>query len=64
MTTEEFAKSVNIPCSEVMRYAKWLRSLGYEVRNNHTNPQIPEGVWLIPYKFPTLLPRVFNSTKH
>lgn len=63
MTTEEFAKSVNIPCSEVMRYAKWLRSLGYEVRNNHTNPQIPEGVWLIPYKFPTLLPESVQLNK-
>lgn len=63
MTTEEFARHVNIPCSEVMKYAKWLRSLGYEVRNNHTNPQIPEGVWLIPYKFPTLLPESVQLNK-
>ena len=63
MTTEEFAEYVNISANEVMPYAKWLRSLGYEIRNNHTNPQIAEGVWLIPYKFPTLLPESVQLNK-
>lgn len=31
-----------------------MRHLGYEIRNHRTNPQIPEGYWLIPYAFPTL----------
>ena len=34
-----------------------LRQLGYEVRNHHTNPQIPAGQFLIPYSFPTLNPK-------
>jgi DNA (cytosine-5)-methyltransferase 1 len=33
-----------------------LRSLGYEVRSEHTNGQIPGGHVLIPYAFPTLNP--------
>jgi DNA (cytosine-5)-methyltransferase 1 len=40
--------------SKVLHYAIYLRSLGYEVRNSNTNPQIPEGHILIPYAFPTL----------
>lgn len=63
MATIDFAKYVNISENDVMNYAKWLRSLGYEIRNNHTNPQIPEGVWLIPYKFPTLLPESVQLNK-
>ena len=34
----------------------FLRSLGYEVRNNSTNPQLPPGSYLIPYIFPSLTP--------
>jgi DNA (cytosine-5)-methyltransferase 1 len=41
---------------EVLRCMLWLRSLAYEARNNHTNPQIPRGSYLIPYPFPTLNP--------
>ena len=63
MTTERFASSVGIAPSEVMNYAKWLRSLGYEIRNHHTNPQIPDGIWLIPYKFPSLLPESVQLNK-
>ena len=63
LTTEEFAKLTKVDVSEIMKYAKWLRSLGYEIRNNHTNPQISEGVWLIPYKFPTLLPESVQLNK-
>ncbi|MCR5077963.1 MAG: DNA cytosine methyltransferase [Prevotella sp.] len=56
LTTTELAQLFDIKESDVMYCAKWLRTLGYEIRNNHTNPQLPENVWLIPYKFPTLLP--------
>ena len=38
---------------EIMQF---LRSLGYEVRNRNTNPQIPSGHYLIPYVFPSLTP--------
>ena len=31
-----------------------LREAGYEIRNTNTNPEIEEGHYLIPYKFPTL----------
>jgi DNA (cytosine-5)-methyltransferase 1 len=31
-----------------------LRDLGFEVRNSNTNPQIPDGSYLVPYLFPTL----------
>lgn len=41
---------------EVGDTVKWLRRIGYEVRNRNTNPQIPEGCFLIPYAFPTLTP--------
>ena len=41
---------------EVLGHMRWLRSLAYEVRNSRTNPQIPEGSYLIPYAFPTLTP--------
>ena len=40
----------------VLSVAKQLRELGYEIRNWNTNNQIPEGMWLIPYEFPTLTP--------
>jgi DNA (cytosine-5)-methyltransferase 1 len=38
----------------ILEYAQWLRTLGYEVRNNNTNPQIPKNHLLVPYVFPTL----------
>lgn len=65
LTTDDFADCVGIDKDrdKVMVYAKWLRKLGYEIRNNHTNPQIPEGIWLIPYKFPTLLPESVQLNK-
>ncbi|OQX14029.1 MAG: DNA (cytosine-5-)-methyltransferase [Thiothrix lacustris] len=40
-----------------------LRSMGYEVRNHNTNPQIPPGEYLIPYAFPTLTPRSVQLNK-
>jgi DNA (cytosine-5)-methyltransferase 1 len=45
-------------CKEraVLGHMLWLRSLAFEARNHHTNPQIPRGSYLLPYAFPTLSP--------
>ena len=56
LTTAQMADLLAIDEQEVMPVGKWLRRLGYEIRNSHTNPQIGKDMWLIPYKFPTLLP--------
>lgn len=40
--------------SDVLDHAMFLRELGYEVRNQNTNPQIRKGEYIIPYSFPTL----------
>lgn len=63
VTTQELAETWGIAYSQVLDKALYLRSLGYEVRNNHTNTQIPEGIWIIPYKFPTLLPESIQLNK-
>ena len=52
--TSTLANSWGIDSSQVMDIAEYLKSVGYEIRNNSTNPQIEEGCWLIPYAFPTL----------
>lgn len=44
----------NISEEDILEYMTFLRGLGYEARNHRTNPQIPEGYYLIPYAFPTL----------
>jgi DNA (cytosine-5)-methyltransferase 1 len=51
---EKAASVWGLPDKEVWAFAEFLRTLGYEVRNNNTNPQIPEGTLLVPYPFPTL----------
>ena len=51
-----FAQLWEVPSEEARRAMYFLRELGYEVRNNHTNPQIPSGWYLIPYPFPSLTP--------
>ena len=40
-----------------------LRKIGFEVRNQNTNSQIPDGSWLIPYEFPTLTPMSIQLKK-
>ena len=55
-STKELAKLWKIREDDVFKAAKYLRSLGYEIRNHATNPQIREGHWLVPYIFPTLTP--------
>ena len=55
-TTSELSRDWNIPEGEVFPAAEYLRSIGYEVRNHATNPQIDDDCWLVPYSFPTLTP--------
>jgi DNA (cytosine-5)-methyltransferase 1 len=52
----ELATVWNIQKTDVIGYAQKMRDLGYEIRNNNTNPQIKARQWLIPYAFPTLTP--------
>jgi DNA (cytosine-5)-methyltransferase 1 len=54
LTESQMAQLWGVSEKRVLHYALWLRSLGYEVRNHSTNPQIPMGSYLIPYFFPTL----------
>jgi len=56
MRQEEFAEACGIKASDVLEFALWLRTFGYEVRNRRTNPQIPKRSLLVPYVFPTLNP--------
>ena len=55
-STREIAQLWKIGEETVFEAAQYLRSLGYEIRNHATNPQISEDHWLVPYIFPTLTP--------
>lgn len=55
-SSKELAEDWDIQLSDVMNAAEYLKTLGYEIRNHATNPQIKEDMWLIPYSFPTLTP--------
>ncbi len=57
------ARSWNIAEGDLVHVAKYLRALGYEIRNHMTNPQIEDGYWLIPYVFPTLTPQSVQLRK-
>jgi len=50
----QLAAGWNIKTSEVLEIAQFLKSIGYEVRNSKTNPQLPQDHYLLPYPFPTL----------
>jgi DNA (cytosine-5)-methyltransferase 1 len=63
LARQDLADALGISSQEVMRLATWLRSLGYEVRNTNTNPQIPPDHFLIPYAFPTLTPQSVQLRK-
>lgn len=56
ISESKLAEFYGIDLDQVLDFGLWLRSLGYEVRNHNTNPQIPKGSYLIPYAFPTLVP--------
>ena len=54
---DELSISWQLPRETLVRALLKLRSLGYEVRSEYTNNQIPKDCILIPYSFPTLTPR-------
>jgi DNA (cytosine-5)-methyltransferase 1 len=54
LSQEYLALNWETNSNEILDTALFLRSLGYEVRNHKTNPQLPKGFYLIPYPFPTL----------
>lgn len=62
-TLDEIATEWGVPNAKVMSMARWLRELGYEVRNHKTNPQIPEDCLLVPYSFPTFTPQSVQFRK-
>ena len=39
---------------DILESLKKLKSIGFEIRNHNTNPEIPENNYLIPYKFPSM----------
>lgn len=63
VSSETLAKAWGVKVADVVTVAGYLRSLGYEIRNHKTNPQIEEGFWLIPYAFPTLIPQSVQLRK-
>ena len=56
LTSRILAETWGIDDKKILGFAEWLRKLGYEIRNNNTNPQIPKDCFLVPYFFPTLAP--------
>lgn len=60
---EVLAQTWNIETAQLMSVLGELRELGYETRSHRTNPQIPEGAFLIPYAFPTLNRRSIQGRK-
>ncbi|MEK7690031.1 MAG: DNA cytosine methyltransferase, partial [Bdellovibrionota bacterium] len=63
LARQDLAEAWGIPAKKIMQHAEWLRSLGYEVRNTNTNPQIPQDHFLLPYSFPTLTPQSVQLRK-
>lgn len=63
LSAKELADKWGVKAEDIYSYLKSLRTMGYEVRNNKTNTQIPEGKYLIPYAFPTLNPKSVQLRK-
>lgn len=53
----------HVPTPQIIDTLLMLRSLGYEVRSEFTNNQIPQGHILIPYAFPTFNPNSVQMRK-
>ncbi len=60
---EELAEKYNLRVHEIKEAFFTLRSIGYEIRNQNTNPEIKSGHYLIPYRFPTLTPLSVQLSK-
>jgi DNA (cytosine-5)-methyltransferase 1 len=54
LTTKRLAALWEVTQAEADSAMRWLRGVGYEVRNSNTNSEIPSRHYLIPYAFPTL----------
>lgn len=52
----QFAANYEMKPNEIVECFYGLRKIGFEIRNINTNPEISEGEYLIPYRFPTLTP--------
>lgn len=63
LTTNQLAALWHISADLVLSKALMLRELAFEIRNQSTNPQMKEDEWLLPYKFPTLLPESVQLNK-
>lgn len=63
LPAEGLAELWGVEAEDIFTYLQFLRSMGYEVRNHNTNPQIPKGKYLIPYAFPTLTPKSVQLRK-
>lgn len=63
LTTSSLAEIWHIKEEDVITIAQLLRKIGFEIRNQKTNPQMKDNEWLIPYKFPTLLPESVQLNK-
>jgi DNA (cytosine-5)-methyltransferase 1 len=64
LSLSEYASIWNAEEHAACSQMHFLRNVGYEVRNNNTNPQIAKGCFLIPYAFPTLNSRSVQLRKH
>jgi DNA (cytosine-5)-methyltransferase 1 len=64
ISIEQAAQLFDVALPDMPRILRFLKTLGYEVRNHNTNSQIPEGECLIPYAFPTLTPKSVQLRKH
>ena len=63
LSVQRLASLWTVKPEDVFSYLQSLRSMGYEVRNHNTNPQISTGDYLIPYAFPTLTPKSVQLRK-
>ncbi|BAZ09329.1 cytosine-specific methyltransferase [Calothrix sp. NIES-4071] len=64
LSATELAQKWSVEAKDILNYLKYLRTMGYEIRNHNTNSQIPEGKYLIPYAFPTLNPKSVQLHKN
>jgi len=63
LTTTQLASLWHIEPDMVLPKAIMLRKMAFEIRNQSTNPQMKDNEWLLPYKFPTLLPESVQLNK-
>ena len=54
VSMHQLSEMYGMPKEALFDTLKNLKSIGYEIRNSNTNPQIKEGMFLIPYSFPSL----------